>query len=148
MAPLLDDARLHEFTGGTPLGAAELSERYRRLASGRSPDGSQDWLNWVVRSRSDGVAVGTVQATVRRGASDMTGALAWVIASPHQGRGYATEAATGVADWLEREGVNELVAYIHPRHEASMAVARALGMAATDDALDGEIRWARPLGPG
>ena len=35
LAPLLDDARLHEFTGGAPLSAAALAVRYERLAARR-----------------------------------------------------------------------------------------------------------------
>src|SRR5947199_4579863 len=37
LAPLLDDAALHEFTGGTPLSEAALTARYTRLAARRSP---------------------------------------------------------------------------------------------------------------
>jgi len=49
LAPLLDDASLHEFTGGTPLSAAALAARFARLAVRRSPGGDQLWGNWVMR---------------------------------------------------------------------------------------------------
>ena len=39
LAPVLDDAALHEFTGGAPLAPAALAARYARLAERRSPDG-------------------------------------------------------------------------------------------------------------
>ena len=45
LAPLLDDASPHEFTGGAPLSAAALAGRYGRLAARRSPDGDQLWGN-------------------------------------------------------------------------------------------------------
>ena len=64
LAPVLDDAALHEFTGGAPLSAADLAARYARLAVRRSPDGHQLWGNWVIRVRSTGEAVGTVQVTL------------------------------------------------------------------------------------
>jgi hypothetical protein len=62
MAPLLDDPNLHTFTGGAPASLLELQQRYRRQVAGRAPDGSQVWLNWVVRRLDDGRAIGTVQA--------------------------------------------------------------------------------------
>ena len=41
LAPVLDDAALHEFIGGAPLPAPALAQRYTRLAARRSPDGEQ-----------------------------------------------------------------------------------------------------------
>jgi hypothetical protein len=37
--------------------------------------------------------------------------------------------------------VDELTAYIHPGHEASIGIARALGLSATSVLVDGEVRW-------
>jgi len=142
MAGALQDERLHEFTGGRPATAAELRARYARLASGRSPDGSQGWLNWVVRHRGSGTAVGTVQATLWRN-GELTAEIAWVIATAHQGRGYAKEAAAAMVDWLGGQGVLGFVAQIHPDHAASGAVARNLGLSPSDAVEDGEVRWVR-----
>ena len=126
------------FIGGRPATEAELRERYTRQVAGHSSDGSEAWLNWVVRRRDGGELVGTVQATV----SGSTAELAWVVAVAHQGRGYAREAATAVQTWLRTTGVSEFLAHIHPDHAASAGVARALGLAPTDTVVDGEIRWA------
>lgn len=60
MVQVLGDRCLHAFTGGHPLSRAELRIRYHRLAVGRSPDGTERWLNWIVRLRATGRAVGTV----------------------------------------------------------------------------------------
>ena len=141
-APLFDDERLHAFTGGTPAGADDLRARYARQAVGRSPDGAQAWLNWMARDHGTGRLVGTVQATVDRGGDGgLRGELAWVVGTDHQGRGYAREAAGAVAGWLGERDVRELLAHVHPDHGASAAVARAVGMAATDVVVDGEVRW-------
>jgi RimJ/RimL family protein N-acetyltransferase len=43
--------------------------------------------------------------------------------------------------WLCRHGVEALVAHVHPTHEASVRVARYLGLTPTDLVEDGEIRW-------
>ena len=67
--------------------------------------------------------------------------LAWVVAVPHQGRGYAREAALAVRDLLRDAGVARFSAHIHPDHVASAGVARALGLTPTDTVVDGEIRW-------
>jgi RimJ/RimL family protein N-acetyltransferase len=44
---------------------------------------------------------------------------------------------------LCHHGVEALVAHVHPTHEASVRVARYLGLTPTDLVEDGEIRWTR-----
>ena len=44
-------------------------------------------------------------------------------------------------EWLRDHGVTRFVAHIHPDHGASAAVARHLGLAATDERQEGEVRW-------
>ena len=141
MAALLDDPGLHAFIGGRPAGLGERRSRYERRVVGRSADGTQGWFNWVARERHTGAAVGTMQATLHDQDGRRVAELAWVIAGPHQSRGYATEAAAAMAGWLRRHGVDLLVAHVHPSHEASIGVARHLGMTATDVLVDGEVRW-------
>jgi RimJ/RimL family protein N-acetyltransferase len=141
LAPVLDDRSLHRFIGGEPLGVEDLRARFERQAGGRSPDGRDWWLNWVVRERSACRPVGTVQATVRGTDPERVAELAWVIAAADQGRGFAKEAVAMIAGWLGGRGVSRLRAHIHPEHDASMAVARSVGLAPTDVVENGEIRW-------
>jgi RimJ/RimL family protein N-acetyltransferase len=141
MAPLLADAQLHTYIGGSPAAVDELRDRYRRQVRGRSPDGSQRWLNWVVRRRDSGHAVGTVQATISVQDDTSVAEVAWVVATRYQRRGYAPEAAAEMLRWLRQHGVAVVVAYVHPEHDASIAVARALGLRATERTRDGEVRW-------
>lgn len=143
MVPVLADERLYAFTGGTPPTLEELGARYARQASGRSPDGVERWLNWIVRRSEDGVAVGFVQAAISEDPPPTAAVLAWVVGVRFQGHGYAREAATALAAWLAGTGVSRLVAYIHPEHTASMAVARALGLTPTDARVDAEVVWER-----
>jgi RimJ/RimL family protein N-acetyltransferase len=144
MAPLLDDNDLHTYTGGHPATLDELRARYQRQSAGHSPTGHQGWLNWVVRHRDSGVAVGTVQATISRDTDQLSADLAWVIATEHQRQGYASEAAAGMAAWLRHHGVHTLTAHVHPEHQASIHVAKRLGLAATGTLVNGEIRWTTP----
>ena len=84
MVAVLSDPSLYEFTGGTPPTLEELAARYARQAVGHSPDGTEQWLNWVVLL--DTTPVGYVQATVVGDSAE----IAWVISPSVQGRGLAT----------------------------------------------------------
>ncbi|GAA0376593.1 GNAT family N-acetyltransferase [Streptomyces blastmyceticus] len=139
---VFDDVRLHTWTGGSPGTLDQLVDRYGRQSAGRSPDGTQGWLNWMLRRASDEQLVGTVQSTLHRPpAGGVEASLAWVVGHDYQGNGYAREGALAMARWLREQGVTGLVAYIHPEHEASMGIARALGLTASDVVVDGEVRW-------
>jgi len=63
MFRVLSEPALYEFENAPPTSAEVLHERFTKLESRRSPDGRQQWLNWVMRLRGDGL-VGFVQATV------------------------------------------------------------------------------------
>jgi RimJ/RimL family protein N-acetyltransferase len=142
MAPLLDDPRLHEFTGGEPRSLTELRAAYRRRIGAGTVDG-QRWCNWVVRCRASGRAVGCMQATITREPERFVAEVAWVVGCEHQGRGHAREAAGQVAAWLREQGAHALIADIHARNEPSMAVARSLGLAPTGEVPrdEREVRW-------
>ncbi|MFI0773782.1 GNAT family N-acetyltransferase [Streptomyces sp. NPDC021212] len=140
MAEVLSDPALHTFTGGAPLAPAALRARYERLHAG-SPDPEVVWCNWVLHASAERCLVGTVQATLGGPAADRTAEVAWVVGTPWQGRGYATEAARALVGWLAARSVSQVIAHIHPRHRASAAVARAAGLAPTGHWQDGEVRW-------
>jgi RimJ/RimL family protein N-acetyltransferase len=140
MVAVLDDPELHRWTGGEPLGLEQLQQRYRAQARGRSADGSQRWLNWILRERATGRAAGYVQATVEGGSAD----VAWVVGREFQERGYAREAAAAMVAWLREDGVGAVSAHIHPDNVASQRVASAIGLAPTTALRDGEVRWETP----
>lgn len=141
MAPVLDDQSLHAYTGGRPATLEQLRNRYARQALGHSPDGTHGWFNWVVRVRATGSAVGYVQASSHADGDRISSQIAWVIAQPEQGRGYAGEAAAAMGGWLRSHGTAVLVAHIHPDHRASIRVAERIGLTPTDVVVDGETRW-------
>ncbi|MFI6035597.1 GNAT family N-acetyltransferase [Streptomyces sp. NPDC051315] len=143
MAAVLSDPALHTFIGGAPLDPAALRARYDRLTAG-SPDPAVSWCNWVLRLReAPAPLTGTVQATLTDRAT--TAEIAWVIGTPWQGRGLASEAARGLVDRLRTRGVRTVIAHIHPDHHASAAVAAAAGLTPTGVERDGEVRWRRQL---
>jgi RimJ/RimL family protein N-acetyltransferase len=141
-AAAFDDPALHTFTGGAPASVAELRGRYVLQSVGHSPDNQEGWLNWIIRRRTAAAElIGSVQATLRCDQCGLIAELAWVVAPAAQGAGIATESSAAVADWLRGQGVGRFTANIHPRHHASMAVARHLGMSPTEDVVDGETVW-------
>ena len=136
MVQVLAAPELYSYIGGRPPTLGELTEQYRRQAVGRSPDGREEWLNWIVRV--DGTAVGYVQATVHGG---VRAVLAWVIGLPWQGRGYATEAANELVGLLRGRGVRRIEAYIVPGHAGSERVAERIGLTPTGHLSEGEQMW-------
>lgn len=144
MARVLADPQLYAFTGGTPPTVTELRNRYEHWNAG-SPDPAAAWCNWAIKLRSGGSLAGWVQATISARPSSPVAEVAWVVSTPWQGQGIATEAARAVVGWLRRQSVRTVIAHIHPDHHASAAVARAIGLEPTDDWQDGEVRWAGQL---
>jgi RimJ/RimL family protein N-acetyltransferase len=140
MAGVLGDRRLHEFIGGQPATIDGLRDRYARFAAG-SPDPDEVWLNWIVRRRSDAQPIGTVQATLTTSGGQSTANVAWVIGVDWQKRGFGSEAARALIDWLWQQGADNVVAHIHPDHQASAAVATRAGLQPTDEHADGEQVW-------
>jgi RimJ/RimL family protein N-acetyltransferase len=136
MAAVLGDPALHAFTGGAPLDAAALQARYERLVAG-SPDPDVVWRNWVIRLVQEDRLAGTVQATIAGGVAE----VAWVVGTPWQGRGIATEASRALVAHLRGEGIATVVAHNPPEHRASAAVAAAAGLSPTAGLCDGEVRW-------
>ncbi|SDN60831.1 GNAT family N-acetyltransferase [Allokutzneria albata] len=136
MAEVLSDPALHEFIGGEPATAEQLRLRYEKQVAG-SPDPTVTWANLVIWLRAEDRLTGYVQATIAHGTAE----IAWVVGTPWQGRGIASESARALADWLRSTGVTEIVAHVHPKHAASGAVAAAAGLTQTDAVVDGESRW-------
>jgi RimJ/RimL family protein N-acetyltransferase len=75
--------------------------------------------------------------------ADDNAALAWVIASDWQGRGYATETARALVAWAQRNGLTPM-ANIHPQHAGSERVAARAGLEPTDERVAGERVWRAP----
>jgi RimJ/RimL family protein N-acetyltransferase len=140
LCDVLYDDRLHEFIGGRPSSRLELHDRFILLAAG-SPREGEAWMNWVIRRRLDSQALGTVQATVRSVGERQVARLGWMIGVPWQGKGYASEAAVALVEWVQRQGVDEIGANIHPGHRASEIVAARAGLRQTEEEFEGERVW-------
>jgi RimJ/RimL family protein N-acetyltransferase len=127
MFEVLGDPAIYEFENAPPPSLAGLAERYAGLESRSSPDGSERWLNWVVRL-PDGRAAGYVQATVR---PDGAAHIAYELASRHWRQGIGRAAVQAMmAELGARNGVHTFVAVLKAANHRSLGLLRSLGFAA------------------
>jgi ribosomal-protein-alanine N-acetyltransferase len=141
---ILDDPELYAFTDAKgPASLAALTDRLRRLESRTSPDGREQWLNWVVRG-GEGAVVGYVQATVRSGGE---AEIAYVFGRAHWGRGFATRACDAMLEALAVDyAVTRATATLDPQNTASLALLRRLGFSlVSSDGAANEVTYAREL---
>lgn len=126
MFPVLADPLIYRHLDhGPPASVAALRALYTRLAAGRSPDGRERWLNWLVRCVDDGAPAGYVQATV---VPDRCAWVAYVFAPRHWGRGLATEAMHDLLARLARDHpVPVLLATAEVANTRSAALLARLG---------------------
>ena len=96
MFAVLSDPAIYEYENEAPRSLEWLRERFAKLESRRSPNGNEEWLNWVVRL-STSELIGYVQATVR---PDGNAAIAYELASAFWGRGLGREAVQAMIDEL------------------------------------------------
>lgn len=146
MFDVLSDPAIYTFENAPPPSLAWLQERYTKLESRRSADGTQAWLNWVLRLRSGGL-IGVVQATL---GSDGRAFIAYELGSAHWGRGLASEAVAAMIDELAAHyRARLLVAVFKRANTRSRRLLKRLGFSAaaadgvTDD--DDEDAMQRPL---
>jgi RimJ/RimL family protein N-acetyltransferase len=141
---VISDPSLYEFIDDKePVSAEALRQRLARLESCLSPDGTEHWLNWIVRNVA-GELVGYVQATVT---PDHSAEIAYVLGRAHWRRGYAFAACTAMIGELRKSyGVVRLTATLDPANAASLALLRklGLGLAWTNEA-DHEVGYALDL---
>ena len=136
LAGLLDEPQLREWLRSE--NPAGLRDRFKSWEPGRSADGRESWLNWIVTSRTDARALGWVQATVSNGVA----VIAYAILPSERGHGVATEAARAVTRWLrEQPGVTAVEAVIDPENRASQSVAANAGFTRTDRLRAREEVW-------
>ena len=101
-----------------PANVEWLRERYARLASGKSPDAREAWLNWALRARTSEVLVGYVQATV----CAERASIAYVLFPPAWGMGYASEAVAVLIDELKQNSITEIFATVDTRNGRSITL--------------------------
>lgn len=119
----LSDPRLYVYHAGRPQSAESLMLRFTQLATRRSPDGSETWLNWALRLK-DGTYVGWVQATI----VSETAIVGYDIFAEHWRNGYAREACVAMLGFLKKNcGVELARAIVDVENTASIKLLESLG---------------------
>jgi ribosomal-protein-alanine N-acetyltransferase len=134
--PLLD-SRLYTFIPQDPPASRQaLGDRYRKLSTRRSPDGSEAWLNWAMRERETGRYTGTLEASVE---ADGTAFIAYTVFVPYQRRGFAAEGCGRLlAHLFDDYGVSVVVAEIDTRNSGSIALVASLGFVRVSSQKDAD----------
>ena len=126
MFAVLGDLALYAYENEPPPSLEWLRTRFAKLESRRSGDGSEHWLNWVIRIPSS-EAIGYVQATID---ADGRAAIAYVLSSRHWGRGLASEAVRSMlAELAAHYGVHTFTAVLKRENHRSMRLLERLGFA-------------------
>jgi RimJ/RimL family protein N-acetyltransferase len=123
MFVVLGDPAIYEFENQPPPSEEWLAGRYRKLEARCSPDGTQRWLNWVIRLHG-GELAGYVQATVL---PDGASLIAYELSSRHWRRGIGSTAVSTMLAELEGSyGVGLFVAILKQENYRSLGLLRSL----------------------
>jgi len=121
--PLRDERLYRYYAGQPPESIEELRVRFALLVKRRSPDGTEKWLNWVVRLQ-DGTVVGRMQATIRARYT----LIGYDIFVPYWRKGYGKEAVRAMLEFLESEcRVRRVHAIVDSENIASIRLLESLG---------------------
>lgn len=121
---VLSDPAIYEFENAPPASVDWLRMRYQRLETRRSPDGREQWLNWVLRL-PEGDLAGYVQATVLPGGLAL---VAYELGSRHWRQGIGSAAVQAMLQELvAMHGVHSAVAVLKARNHRSAGLLRHLG---------------------
>jgi RimJ/RimL family protein N-acetyltransferase len=124
MFDVLSDPAIYEFENEPPASQEWLTRRFERLEQRRSPDGKDQWLNWIIRL-PDGAAAGYVQATVLPSA---TAYVAYELNSRYWRRGIGGSAVSAMLDELRlMYGVEVFMAILKAGNFRSRELLRSLG---------------------
>jgi ribosomal-protein-alanine N-acetyltransferase len=129
MYRVLSDPAIYEFENEPPRSLEQLSIRFAKLETRASPDGTEQWLNWVIRL-PDGHLAGYVQATVLP-----TGVafIAYELNSRYWRKGIGSSAVRAMmAELSASYGVHTFVAVLKAANFRSEALLQHLGFAHGD----------------
>ena len=119
MFSVLSDPAIYAFENAPPPSLEWLQARFRRLEARQSPDGSQRWLNWVLRLPAGGVA-GYVQATVLEPG---IACVAYELASAHWRQGLGSCAVGAMlAELASAEAVRLALAVLKAKNFRSLGL--------------------------
>nr|WP_255553585.1 GNAT family N-acetyltransferase [Caenimonas aquaedulcis] len=124
MFTVLSDPAIYEYEGVPPPSMEKLAAGFRRKESRLSPDGNEQWLNWVVRL-PNGELAGYVQATVYR---SLAAYIGYEFASRFWRQGIGSAAIRCMlGELVASYGVHTFVAVLKSANFRSLGLLRKLG---------------------
>ncbi len=139
MFSVLSDPAIYQYENHPPSSLEWLEDRYTRLETRASADGTELWLNWVVLL--DHQAIGYVQATVE---PDGLAWIAYEFGSAYWGRGLASLATRAVIEELQDGyGVHTLLAELVAANHRSVRLLERIGF----EPAGTELAMAHPVEP-
>ncbi len=124
---VLRDPRIYAFLPEDPPPSVDvLRSRFERWTRGPERPAREVWINWTVRTRAEGKAVGTLQATIFP--TEARALIAYVLSPDLWGQGYAQEGVRALVDWLfSRQGIRHVEALVDRRNDRSLRLLHRLG---------------------
>ena len=123
--PLQDEAIYQWISLNKPPDLAWLRERWARVESRMSTDGTEAWPVWAIAMRTDGALVGQVDAVVDD--NRVCTNFGYYLFPKFWGQGFATEAVKAAADHLLEHGITRLIATVTVGNHASAQVLKKAG---------------------
>ena len=126
MFAVLSDPAIYAYENTPPASVDRLRARFEKLESRRSDDGSEQWLNWVIRIPTSEL-IGYVQATVH---TDNSAGIAYELSSRHWGRGLGAHATlTMIGELVATYKVTRFFAVAKAANIRSIGMLERLGFA-------------------
>ncbi len=124
MFVVLSDPAIYAYENAPPASLEWLQERFHKLETRQSADGTEQWLNWVIRLPTSAL-IGYVQATVYpTGAAE----IAYVLSSAYWGRGLARQAVEAmIGELVTHYNVQTLLATLKRANYPSLRLLERLG---------------------
>lgn len=140
MFVVLSDPAIYKYENEPPASVEWLRARFARLESRQSPDGQEQWLNWVIRLPTSEL-IGFVQATVHPNGN---AGIAYVLASAYWGRGLARAAVEAMmAELVARYRVRSFSAVLKRENFRSLRLLERLGYSSASAVEHAENRVAQ-----
>jgi [ribosomal protein S5]-alanine N-acetyltransferase len=133
MFPVLADPAVYTYIDDAPPASVDtLRDDFERLESRASADGSEQWLNWAIRTDA-GALAGFVQATVQAGGVAW---IAFVLGQAYWGRGIAQAATRAMLAELDAAyGVTRFQASVDRANQRSLRLLARLGFVRASETL-------------
>lgn len=137
MFAVLSDPAMYEHENAPPPSVEWLRARFAKLESRHSPNGQEQWLNWVIQVPTSQL-IGFVQATVR---PNRSAAIAYELSSAFWGRGLGRQAAEAmIKELVQHYQVRVVTAVLKRENVRSLHLLERIGFSLASPELHVEYQ--------